>query len=880
MTKSPFRSLVAVALAVGSAVTVAAQQLPGTVLPNGRRITPAGHTILLDPFPFTMAVRPDGRQVVSASIGWPYALNVIDDPGAPSEKLHQFPASAESTASVQVSTGLAYSPDGRLLYDSTGDSGAIDLYDTATWKRVGSISLNGASDGHDYSQSYSGALALSTDGKTLYALDQANWRVVAINIASHSITSAPTGVEPMAIALSPGGDRLYVTNTGLFEYRLVGGLRKEDPIGTGLHFPPTGYPSAAARNGTNFEGHEIPALGDENSPRGSSLWTYDVSDPHSLRITARLRLGAPIQETPGGVIGGAAPVSIAADQEHVYVSLEHEDSVAVISPDGARQQRSIALSPFAADHFKDHAGRPLRGIGPYGLALSGQRLFVAESGIDAVAVIDTVSGSVLGHVPTAWYPVAAAVAPGGYDLLVLTNKGRGAGPNFIHGRHYYIGELEHGSLSTASMAEALAHLTQSTTQVIENNQFALQQSAPPLPPIHHVFLIIRENRTFDEVLGDLPGVNGDASLARYGEHGWTEANPAIHNVDVTPNAHALVRRFATSDNFLVNSEVSADGHRWAVGIAPTPFFNVAWTTNYSGRRTADVTSAAPGRRAMFGGADAPMPEDEPEYGSMWEHIADAHLPILNYGEGLELEGSDEAVGTEPEGQRLFLNAPVPRPLFDFTDRRYPTFNLGIPDQYRFAEFQRDFSQRLTRGTLPALTVIRLPGDHTADPRPADSYPDRASYVADNDLALGKIVDLISHSRIWKSSATFVIEDDAQSGVDHVDAHRSVLLVISPWTRRGFVSHTRTNMGSVQRSMYEWLGVGPLNLIDALSADFRDMFSAQPDLAPFTAVPSDERVFDPARARTAHPRNAAEARALLDCDDPAEIAPTVDHDSKP
>jgi hypothetical protein len=315
----------------------------------------------------------------------------------------------------------------------------------------------------------------------------------------------------------------------------------------------------------------------------------------------------------------------------------------------------------------------------------------------------------------------------------------------------------------------------------------------------------------------------------------------------------------------VDSDVSADGHRWAFGIAPTPWLNLAWTSGYGGRRTANPFSAAPGRRAMGGSSDSPMPEDEPEFGSLWEHIASAGLRIRNYGEGLEVEGADEREGAEPEGQRLLLNAPVPRPVFESSDRRYPTFNLGIPDQFRFQEFAKDMDRRLAKGKTAAFTVIRLPNDHTSDPRPADGYPYRASYVADNDLALGKIVEKITHSSIWKDSVIFVIEDDAQGGVDHVDAHRSPVLAISPYVRRGFVSHRHCSMASVQRTIYELLGLGPLNLQDALAADMSDLFTDSPDLAPFTAQPSDTSVFDPARARFAKPKTKEEARRLREVD---------------
>jgi YVTN family beta-propeller protein len=843
-----------------------------TTLPNGRRITPAGVTTPLAPFPFALAIRPDSAQIVVPSIGWPFALNIVDAPASAEPRVRRIPAGTKNDPAVEVHTGVAYSPDGSLLYDATGDSGAVDVYSTSDFSRIARISLGGPPGGAKYPSSFAASLALSGDGQILCVLDQGNWRVVVIDTAARSvIASAPTGVDPIALALSPDGRRLYVANSGLFEYKLIGGLDKDNPLGTGLHFPPTGYPSAAARNGATAEGHAIPALGDENNPRGSSLFTYDLGDPRAPRLVAQLRLGTPISEDPGKVVGGASPSGVVADNDHVYVSLAHDDAIAVIPADGSRVEAQIALTPFTGPVFGDSAGRPLRGVAPLGLALGPGRLYVAESGIDAVAVVDTATNRVLGHIPAAWYPAAVALSPDGRTLYIVSNKGRGAGPNYLNGERVYIGELEHGSLSAIPVADIGQNLAAFTGTVIANNQAALASATSmPAVPIHHVFLVIRENRTFDEIFGDLPGADGLARIARYGIHGWVEEDHAIRNLRITPNAHALAARFATSDRFFVDSDVSADGHRWAVGIAPTPWFNVAWTTGYGGRRTGDPASTAPGRRAMFGGADAPMPEDEPEFGSLWEHVANARLPILNYGEGLELEGSDEEDGVAPEGQRLYLNAPLPAPVFASTDRRYPTFNLGIPDQYRFAEFARDFPRRLARGESPALTVIRLPNDHTADPRPADGYPYRASYVADNDLALGKIVQLVSHSALWKDSAIFVIEDDAQSGADHVDAHRSPLLVISPWVRRGAVGHTATSMVGVQKAIYQILGVSALNLEDALSAGLGDLFTTTPDFTPFTAHPSDPRVFDPQKARLARPKTAEQARELLDCDDPEAI----------
>ena len=609
-----------------------------------------------------------------------------------------------------------------------------------------------------------------------------------------------------------------------------------------------------------------PAWVSANDVRGSSLWTYDVSSPTRVVVTAKLRLGR-----VGGrmhAVGGNAPSAVVASADEVYVALAHADAVAAVSPDGRAERARIALSPFSGPAFADRRGEPLRGVMPSGLALGPDRLYVTEAGINAVAVIAPKTHALLGHIPVGWNPSAAALSPDGTQLFVVNTKGEGSGPNAgarAKPGPTYIGNIEYGSASVLP-----AELAPDTAAVVRNNLFALQASAP-LPRLDHVFLIIRENRTFDEVFGDLPGANGDPALARFGLRSRIAERPELNGVSVTPNAHALAQQFATSDNFLVDSDVSADGHRWVVGVQPTPWMNLAWTSHYGGARHADAFSAAAGRRALGGGNDAPMPEDEPEFGSLWEHVAAAHLPLRNYGEGLELEGSDEAAGTEPEGQRLVLNAPVPQPIFASTDRLYPTFNLGIPDQMRAAEFERDFTARLRSGKLPKLVVIRLPNDHTAAPRPQDGYPAKASFVADNDLALGKIMQFLSHSPVWKSSAVFVTEDDAQDGLDHVDAHRSVLLVASPFVRRGFISHRRSDMGSIAKTIYELLGLPSLNLEDALAADLSDMFQDRPQPEPFTMRPSDPRIFNPQKARVARPKTAQEAAALRDCDDAEAIA---------
>jgi YVTN family beta-propeller protein len=800
------------------------------------------------------------------------------------------PPGENNDPAIETHAGLAYSPDGSELFVATGDSGKIRAYSTADWKLVGEVSLDGALDGKTWSATFAATLAASADGNTLYVLDQGNWRVVLVDAHRLAvISSIPTGAYPFGMALSPDGKRLYVTNTGLFEYKTIPGADRGHPLETGLHFAPFGYPSQSAREGTTAEGKEIPGLGDENSDRGSSLWTYDISDSAHPAIAARLRLGDKITEADQGTVGSAAPTGVAAEANAVYVSLAHEDSVVKVSANGKQVLAQAGLSPFEDARFRDAAGRPLRGVMPSGVALRSNRIYVAESGMNAVAVLDPAEMKVIEHIPVGWNPSAIDLSPDGRTLYVINTKGKGTGPNggAQHDPHApsYVGSLEFGSLSAIPLASLPT--PEALTQTVIAGNTAVIANRAALPHLKHCFLVIRENRTYDEVLGDVPGSNGDASLARYGLQGWVTANDsrprkqrtpsgnarAATDLRVTPNLHAIASRFAMSDNYYVDSDVSADGHRWVVGINPTPYFNTAWTSGYGGRRHDDAFAAQPGRRAFFGGADAPMPEDEPQFGTLWEHIASADhgsLGILNYGEGIELEGANEMDGAAPEGQRLFLNSPVPRPVFESTDRGYPTFNLGIPDQFRAAEFERDFTRRIAAGKVPALIVIRLPGDHTADPRPEDGYPYRASYIADNDLALGRIVAFLSKTSIWKDSALFVTEDDAQGGVDHIDAHRSVLMIASPWVKPGIISHQHASMGSITRTIDELLGVGPLNLEDALAGEISGIFDDHPHLEPFATQPSDPHVFVASRALFAKPKTKAEAAALRDVDDADEI----------
>ena len=511
------------------------------VLPNGREIHPAGNWIPLAPYPFALAVRPDGQQIAVPSIGFPFALNIIDGPDSREPKVTRMPAGSENDPNMEVHAGLVYSPDGSLLYVATGDSGKIRAYQTTGWRVDRELSLDGQLSGNNFGGSFAAALVISADGKTLYALDQGNWRIVVIDTERmERVSSIPTGAYPYGLALAPDGKRLYVTNTGLFEYSTVPGADENHALTTGLHFPPFAYPSKEAREGAKAEGKQIRGLGDENSDQGSSLWTYDMTDPEHPAVSAKLRLGARITEDPGDTVGGAAPTGVACDDDAVYVSLTHQDTVAKINEDGTRVLDQAPLSPFVGPRFQDAQGRSLRGVMPSGLVVHMGRLYVAESGINAVAVIDTKTMDVIAHIPVGWNPSAVAFSHDSTTLYVVNTKGKGAGPN--GGKQHdpnaptYVGSLELGSLS-AILLGTLPTPDVLTDTVIKANSTAIAD-APALPQLKHCFFVIRENRTYDEVLGDIARANGDAGLARFGMDGWvTEEAPKPADVDTSAGVH-------------------------------------------------------------------------------------------------------------------------------------------------------------------------------------------------------------------------------------------------------------------------------------------------------------------------------------------------------
>jgi hypothetical protein len=550
----------------------------------------------------------------------------------------------------------------------------------------------------------------------------------------------------------------------------------------------------------------------------------------------------------------------------VFVTNANQDTLSIFDEKSRRREPDIALRICASGSAGGLAAgscpaadQSLRGVLPIGITVTPDQkwLLVAEAGINAIGVVDIASGALVGHIPVGWFPAQVRVF--GNTVYVANAKGHGAGPNADAATGRAVpGELRHGTISRFPLPQARA-LEDLTRRVMSNNGFHTAAAAPLPPQIENVVIIVKENRTYDEVFGDLgPAANGPRegapAIARWGER-------------VTPNHHAMARRWSTSDNFYADSEISVDGHHWLVGSYPN-----AWTTSslmaaYGGEKSFKLSTTAPGRLQFAQSDSSVHPEEQLEAGTLWHHLERHGVTFRNFGEGFELAGVDEGDNLEPTGARFPTNVPMPDPLFRNTSRQYPGFNMNIPDQYRASQFIAEIEQRYGKGkaALPKLIFIHLPDDHTAKARPGAGYPAEGSYVADNDLALGRIVEYLSHSEWWPKMAIFVTEDDAQSGIDHVDSHRTVLMVASPYARRNYSAHTNTSFPGLLRTAFELLRLPPLNLYDATAAGLNECFSLQADLTPYDALPVDPALFDPKKARIV--KGAPRGPKM---DDPAEI----------
>ncbi len=694
--------------------------------------------------------------------------------------------------------------------------------------------------------------------------------MVVIDLLKQSlVTAIGVGRYPFGIALSKDEKIVYVANVGMYQYGYI--EKKTDgewKRGT-LEAPAFSYGTEESVKGIENDSIRVPGLGEPNADEAFSVWAIDVQQPEEPQIIAKIKtgilVGTMVEDFPA--VGGSSPNSIVAAGEYVFISNGNNDNITVLDAKNQAIVTHLRLQP-------EPSMAKLRGVIPFGIAASPdeKRIYVAEAGINAIAVIDVATLQVMGHLPTAWFPARLKVSPDGKTLIVANAKGFGSGPN--GGKHFtagpegsYIGSLMKGNVQVLSIPPD-DELGQATAQVIQNN-FDLRSSTDqgfawrndnPVPlfprqkdsPIKHIVFISKENRTYDEIFGQINDGKGDESIARYGNRvSFTNVDKSLTVVDATvmPNHLKLAAEFAVSDNFYVDADVSADGHRWLSNTYPNEWVEATTPANYGGNRDYRENSGAPGNLGINGAAGAIYPEDYNESGSMWDHFERYAIGYHNFGFALMFEPGDYQDAYKYGGIRQVANFPLPALLRNNSSFRYPPYNMAIPDQFRIKIFEEEFENHWGEGKkeLPQVLTVILPNDHGAGERPEAGYPFRESYMADNDLAVGRIVEYLSHTPYWKNMVIVITEDDAQGGIDHIDAHRSILMVISPYAKRNYVSHSHLSFGSIFKTFWNILGVPYLNQYDASANDLADLFTDQPDFTPYTALPADIRIFDPQKA---------------------------------
>ena len=776
---------------------------------NGRVLAPAGRQTTVGQFPAGGALTPDGRFLWAVSLGMrstPSEVVVVRvSDGTISQRL-PLPG---------TTGGIAFSPDGSKAYVSG----------------LGKGSTNPASS----------AKALNGDAIHVYSIDGDG---TATEQDPITLPANPGGGKamPAGLAVSPDGNKLavallkgnicfsgatYCTSATIPASKVV--ILDTSGSGTPLQ---VGLAPGGVTHGVAFtaDGSKVLAT-DEIS---GTMTTVDAS---SGAVLSTVGVGGPkTVDGTGDKYSHAGAIALSPDGAYAYIAIASRDTVARVK---------------LADNTVTWTGvgrSPAWGTQPVGIAAAGNRVYVANSGEDAIAVLDTsgATPTLAGRIPTAAYPTAVAVSSAG-KLAWVAGKGYGTGPNGSPTPAVaYIPDMLTGRVGVLDVPTA-PQLTTYTTQANAAVHPANFTTAPPKTaltangPIKHVFYIVRENRTYDQVLGDDKRGDGDPSLTTFGDNSLS--GPAG---GITPNVHALVRRFPLLDHLYSNAEVSVDGHLWATQGIAIDTAQRRFQYEYSDRGYSDVDFILP-----------------PSFGpkvSLLDQAVRQGVSVANFGEVYAGSRSDDGRSTfarvnAADYTRYPMNmgcsaAPA-------TDKKVTNPNLmnsqycnsdssanGLSVKFgsskvyhsRFDFWNDWFQAQVKAGTLPRLTVIWLPNDHTGGHSVGDPTPQ--AMVADNDLGLGQIVQAISKSKVWKQSAIFSQEDDSQAGQDHVDGHRQVGLVISPWAKKAAVVHTRYDQDSILRSAMLLLGLEPLTMQDAFATPMYEAFmrtTDSPDTRTYTAI---------------------------------------------
>ncbi|HEX4203673.1 MAG TPA: bifunctional YncE family protein/alkaline phosphatase family protein [Ktedonobacteraceae bacterium] len=765
-----------------------------TRLINNWTITPAGQQAFLGNLPLNSVLSPDGNHLL------------VVNSGAGIQSL-QVVATRDNTvvqtipyyAPHSVFVGLAYSPDGKKAYAAAGGEDVVHTFNVSSEAKGTLTSAGDITIGTTQANPFPTGLSLSPDGKTLYVANNLANTVSVVDTATKTVTSTiKIGAYPYTTLVSKDGKTIYASNWG-------------DA-------------------------------------------TISVIDVASHAVTATI----PVGQHPTAMV-------LDAHGNNLYITDANSDAVSVVDTHAKKEVHRISVSPYSK--------APLSSS-PQGIAIShnDNNLYVVDAGNNEVVVMGLNGDnkpSVLGRIPTAWYPTSVNVNQDNNALYVTNGKGYGAGPNdkglypkptrkgapivdAVTGYNdgycnctfnNYTGSMIVGTLSSIKVP-GKGQLAMYSAQVARNNHEkdqSIDARSPgnpiPLPgqtsPIKHVIYIIKENRTYDQVFGDQQFGNGNPNLALFPQNN-------------TPNLHALSDRFGLFDNFYADAEVSADGHNWATSANASDYNEKMWPQNYS-------PGAGRNRPYDFeGGSSINLSPG----GYLWDTANKAKITYRDYGEFYQFASTppklipasqaNSCAGpiahsysgiTVPKGQVLCfaagsVNAKTTPNLVGHFDPKYRTFDSNYREADRIAEWQREFQQFVAQNNMPQLEIMRLPNDHTQGTTPGKLTPQAA--VAENDQGVGQLIDTLSHSKYWASTAVFVTEDDAQNGPDHVDAHRTESVVVSPYTShaRPTADHTLYDTAAMVRTMELILNMKPLSQYDANAMPMWSDFTNKPNLTPY------------------------------------------------
>ncbi|MBW4890614.1 beta-propeller fold lactonase family protein [Mucilaginibacter sp. HMF5004] len=728
---------------------IAMAQTPGKVkesgqvlLPNGWKLSPAGRQLQLGDLPLNMQLSPSGQLLAVTNNGQSIqSLQLID------------PQQEKALSEIELKTawyGLAFSGDNKNLYVSGGNANVILDFDVSNrkLKTPDTIKLG---EPWPKSKICPAGIAVAKDGSRLYTVTKEDNSIYTVDLKTRKVISAVQLPElAYSCILSPDEKILYI-----------------------------------------------------------SVWGSDKVVTFDTRS----------QTIAGSITVGNHPNELLLNKKGslLYVANANDNSVSVINTVTGKVLETLSATLFPTK---------LTGSTTNGLTLSSNErtLYIANADNNCLAVFDVSlpgNSKSMGFIPVGWYPTNIKLL--GNKILVSNGKGLTSMPNpqgpqpyskddnsgvhtgsTANNRLQYIAGLFKGTLSIIDEPKE-QDLKNYTKQVYANTPFtndkimmAAGEKGNPIPrkkgeksPIKHVFYIIKENRTYDQVLGDVSKGNGDKSLCLFGER-------------VTPNQHAIADNFVLMDNFYVDAEVSADGHNWSMAAYATDIVEKTWPTTYGNR--GGSTSYEGGRPALY-----------PRDGYIWDYCQRAGLSFRSYGEFGEF------------GRTKY------KTLEGHMCAAAPGFDLDITDQVRYDAWAHDFDSLVVANAVPNLSTVRISNDHTSGQKKGKISPIAA--VADNDLAVGRFIEHLSHSPIWKESVVFIVEDDAQNGPDHIDAHRSPAYVVGPYVKRNAVIHSMYSTSSVLRTIELILGLPPMSQYDAAALPMYECFTATPDQTPFKVLPA-------------------------------------------